>query len=137
MSPKKKNEDYTEDNQCFHCVPAKCCLYTAIQVHGPRSRADFDDMLWHISHKNVEYFVEDGKWYLMVHARCDHLRKDNRCAIYEERFRICREHSTGNCEYSSGYSFDHHFRTYEELKAFAEARWAKNRRSLKKARNKQ
>jgi Fe-S-cluster containining protein len=117
---------------CSFCRPPECCNYVAVQIGTPRSKADFDDMLWHVSHEGVEYFVDSGKWYLLFHTRCSHLDSEGRCAIYEERFRVCREHPADRCEFWGG-KFDLHFRTYEDLKTYADARWRRLSRNAGKA----
>ncbi len=118
---------------CPHCRPPECCNYVAIQISTPRSKADFDDMFWQISHERVEYFVDDGKWYLLFHARCSHLDSEGRCMIYEDRFRVCREHPADRCEFWGG-KFDLHFKTYEDLKTYADARWKRMAQNGRKKR---
>jgi len=105
-----------------------------MEVSAPRSRSDFDDMLWHISHEGVEYFIEDGKWFIRYLGRCRHLGDDNRCAIYEDRFDVCRGHPVDNCEFTGPYDFDYHFHTYEELKTYMDKRWERMRKAQRKRR---
>lgn len=131
---KRPAPEHEHSDQCSRCRPAKCCIYVALQVPGPRSHSDFDDMLWHISHRGVEYFVEDGKWFIRFIGRCQHLDKDNRCRIYGKRFEVCRNHPPDNCEFTGPYDFDYHFKTYKQLKDYMEARWERMRRSQRKRR---
>jgi len=92
----------------------------------PRSKADFDDLLWMIAHRQVSIYIEKRKWFLMVHTQCRFLDTDtNMCAIYEKRPRMCRDHTVKECEWHGSYDFDNHFKSYEDLK-----RWMKKKRGL-------
>lgn len=52
----------------------------------------------------------------MIHTRCHFLTAENKCAIYEHRPHMCREHSTQNCEYTGDeYGFAEHFKNYDDL----------------------
>ncbi len=66
-------------------------------------------------------YVEKGTWYLLVMSRCNYLTGDNRCGIYFNRPKICREYTTANCEYDSDWSFDKIFETPEQVWEYAEA----------------
>ena len=72
-------------------------------------------------HGHVSLFVEDGTWYLMVHADCEHLQEDFRCGIYAERPGICRAYSTVDCEYDDDSCYDRLFETAEQIWEYAEA----------------
>jgi hypothetical protein len=109
------------DPQCSRCIPAKCCEYFSLEIDRPRSKRDYNDLLWFLAHDNVSIYIWEKSWYLMVHNRCRFLnKKSNLCEIYDERPKICREHTTDECEFDSEYEFDEHFKTYEDLK-----RWMK------------
>lgn len=103
---------------CDACVPAKCCLYFSTEIDEPDSLADFDDILWILAHRDVEVYTSGRSWYVMVRNPCRFHRPGRGCAIYEKRPRICRAHSTRDCEFEDAYDFDLHFRSYEELEAF-------------------
>ena len=51
-------------------------------------------------------YVEKGQWYLLVMTRCKYLTADDRCRIYLNRPKICREYTTDNCEYDGEWSFE-------------------------------
>ena len=113
----------TQHPQCAQCLPAKCCRYFSIQIDTPRSKRDFDDLIWMIAHRQVSIYIEKRKWFLMVHTQCRFLDTDtNRCAVYETRPEMCRDHSVKECEWHGPYDFDNHFKSYEDLK-----RWMKKR----------
>ncbi len=106
-------------NQCKKCLPAKCCTYFSLEVDEPEDRKDFDAMLWQIAHKGVSFYIYRKAWYMMVDTICEFLTPENKCAIYETRPYICKEHSIDSCEYTGDdYGFTEHFKSYDELLAW-------------------
>lgn len=105
---------------CAYCT-AKCCRYFALPVDAPETRADYDNFRWYMLHGRVAFFVEDGTWFLMVYADCNHLQADHRCGIYETRPQICRDYSTDACEYEDDALYDMYFETPEQLWEYAAA----------------
>jgi Fe-S-cluster containining protein len=105
---------------CDHCS-AKCCKYFAWPIDKPTTRADFDYMRWAMLHGPTTFFVEEGDWYLLVHAACRHLQSDNRCGIYHTRPEICREYSTDHCEFDDHYVYEKYFETPEQIDEYREA----------------
>ncbi len=113
--------------KCARCLPAKCCSYFSLEIDRPRSKRDYDDLLWFLAHENVSIYLWDNCWYLMIHNMCTFLdKKTNLCTIYDERSRMCREHSVEECEFDSDYEFDEHFKSYDDLK-----RWMKKRKIIR------
>ena len=53
--------------------------------------------------------------------RCQYLTDDNRCGIYFNRPKMCREYTTDNCEYDGGWTFEKVFETPEQIWEYAEA----------------
>lgn len=86
------------ETKCDHCINAICCHYVTQEVETPKSRYDFDFLMWQLSHENVQLFKDEGKWYLLFVTTCRHLQKDGRCGIYERRPQICRDHKNDWCE---------------------------------------
>lgn len=80
-----------------------CCRYVALQIDTPDSRRDYDHIRWYLLHENVHVFIErGGDWYIEFETPCRELDSSNRCRIYADRPRICREHGNGSkstCEY--------------------------------------
>lgn len=103
---------------CSYCT-AKCCRYFAFPIDKPQTREDFGHLRWYMLHGRVAVFVEDGTWYLMVYADCQHLQPDHRCGIYEDRPQICRTYSTDNCEYEDDAVYDKFFETAEQMWEYA------------------
>jgi Fe-S-cluster containining protein len=102
-------------NPCEKCIPAKCCMYFSVEIDEPEDEKDYDDLLWIIAHKDVEIYVNDGDWFLMVQTPCRFYDPVKGCLVYPKRPRICRAHRLEECEFDDDYGFDEHFHSYEEL----------------------
>jgi len=113
-------------DKCSRCHNSKCCTYTteALGV-APRSKADFSQLLWQISHKGVEIYKDEGDWYLMFQGECEHLGKGGRCQIYDQRPQICRDYENEWCEYDAPaeQGFQLYFRNYSELLRYCQKRF--------------
>jgi len=84
--------------ECQECG-AKCCKYVAIQIDEPETTRDYHNIRWYLCHKNVWVFVDhDDSWFVQFNTPCEHLEPDGKCAIYDSRPAICREHDPGECE---------------------------------------
>ncbi len=116
------------DNKCFRCHGTRCCTYTteALGV-APRSKADFDHLLWQISHQGVEIYKDTGDWYLMFRGSCEHIQADRACGIYEIRPQICRDYENSWCEYDAPAEgdFELHFKNHAELLDYCKTRFKK------------
>ena len=108
-------------DKCSRCT-ALCCRYFGLEIDTPEDERDFDKLVWFMVHKQVELYVEDGKWHLNILSECQHLLPDNRCGIYENRPYICRDYDTDGCEFETVITFDHHFRSPDELIGYMRAR---------------
>ena len=110
---------------CSRCT-AICCRYFALQIDTPKAPSDYDDIRWYLMHENVHIFIEDGLWYLAIQTRCQNLGQDNRCGVYEDRPRICRDYSTENCDFHIGaYEFEQYFTQPQQLEEYAQAKLGK------------
>jgi len=116
----KREELNAGECLCDYCT-GKCCRYFSLPIHNPTSWDDFDTIRWYLAHGQTVVYVEKRQWYLLVFSRCDYLTKDNRCGIYLNRPKICREYTTDNCEYDSDWSFEKIFETAEQIWEYAEA----------------
>lgn len=72
--------DFDSPDYCAMCA-AKCCRYVMLQIDTPRSRADFENIRWQVSHENITIHVEKRNWFLHIDTKCRHLTEDNRCGI--------------------------------------------------------
>lgn len=109
---------------CSRCV-GKCCRYFMLQIDTPKSRADFENIRWYISHAGATICVEKSGWFLHIDSICKHLTADGRCGIYENRPQICREHSPSECEYEMTYEPDIHFRDLAQLDEYIQKRFSR------------
>ncbi|MDA8390072.1 MAG: YkgJ family cysteine cluster protein [Gammaproteobacteria bacterium] len=118
-----------ERGKCGQCPGSICCTYITQQIPTPRARADFEHMLWQVSHDGIEIYKDEDGWYLLVHAPCHHLQTNGACGIYDERPPVCRAYSNDFCELDEPAEkhFALHFRTYEELLGHYRKRFPRRR----------
>jgi len=120
----------TAENKCGYCTNSYCCTYVTEELVTPRSKLDYEHMLWQVSHEGIEVYKDDEGWWLMISGRCTHLQKDGRCGIYEVRPQICRDHSNDYCEFDAPVENDYelHFPDYATLLKYCKKRfkrWAR------------
>jgi len=116
--PEIEVADTADDfNKCDLCTNSKCCTYVTQQIDTPRSKYDFEILLWQVSHDGVGAYKDDDGWFVMFEARCRHLLSNGRCNIYADRPAICRSHSNDYCEYDAPAEdgFDLYFPDYDTL----------------------
>lgn len=109
--------DADDYSKCDLCSNSKCCTYVTQQIDTPRSKYDFEILLWQVSHKDVGAYKDEDGWFVIFESRCQHLLVDGRCNIYEIRPAICRSHSNDYCEYDAPAEdgFDLYFPDYDSL----------------------
>jgi Fe-S-cluster containining protein len=105
---------------CDFCT-GKCCRYFSLPIDTPTTWDEYDTIRWYLAHGRTMIYREQGQWYLLVMTRCSYLRADDRCGIYLNRPKICRDYSTANCEYDDEWSFELVFETPEQIWEYAEA----------------
>lgn len=117
--------EITPENKCGFCTNSLCCHYVTQEIDTPRSKYDYEHLLWQVSHPGVSAYKDSDGWTLMFATTCTHLRADGRCGIYEVRPQICRDHSNDFCEYDqpAEEGFDLHFPDYETLLAYCRKRF--------------
>lgn len=130
MSLKSKSKlkvEITPENKCSFCHGAKCCTYVTEALETPRSKYDFEHLLWQISHENVQIYKDDDGWCIMFDSQCKHLLPGNRCNIYDVRPQICRDHDNDYCEYDepAEKGFELFFDSYESLHKYCKKRFKK------------
>jgi Fe-S-cluster containining protein len=115
----------TPETKCDFCTGSTCCTYVTHQIDAPRSKEDFQQLLWQVSHDNVKIYKDEDGWTMLIDGKCQHLQVDGRCGIYFTRPEICREHSNDYCEYDapSEDGFDLYFQNYEDLLAYCRKRF--------------
>ena len=94
-------------------------------METPRSKEDFRQLLWQVSHQNVKLYKDDDGWTLLVDGKCQHLQINGDCGIYEVRPEICREHTNDYCEFDapSEDGFDLYFENYFDLLKYCKKRF--------------
>ena len=104
---------------CQKCG-AKCCKYFCFEIDEPDTYEEFEDVRWYLCHQGVTVHIDEGDWYISIENHCKKLGRNDHCKIYDERPLICRSYDPSNCDHVSGfYGYDEHFRTPEELDAYA------------------
>lgn len=111
--------------KCARCLKSICCTYATEIINTPRSKEDFDHLLWQVSHENISIYKEDRDWYLLVEGRCTHLQPDGGCGIYETRPQVCRDYSNDFCEYDqpAEKGFELYFKDYASLLKYCKKRF--------------
>ncbi|MEJ2346288.1 MAG: YkgJ family cysteine cluster protein [Gammaproteobacteria bacterium] len=119
--------EITPENKCGFCTNSLCCTYFTQQVETPRSKYDFEHLLWQISHGNVNVYKDEDGWYLLIRNPCTHLLADGRCAIYERRPQICRDYDNDFCEFDepAEKGFELFFDGYDALHKYCRKRFKK------------
>lgn len=120
----------TPENKCSFCTASKCCTYVTQQIDTPRSKDEFETLLWQVSHKNVSAYKDEDGWFLLFDTPCDHLQPGGMCGIYDARPEVCREHDNDYCEYDAPAEdgFDLYFPDYESLLKYCKKRFKKWKR---------
>ncbi len=115
----------SEKDKCDFCYNSKCCTYITQQIDTPRSKAEFDFLLWQISHQKVHIYQDDDGWFLMFLSECTHIQDDGRCGIYDSRPQICRDYTNDYCEYDAPAEggFKRYFQNYDELLTYCKQRF--------------
>lgn len=111
-------------SKCRNCT-GKCCRYILVDIPTPRSRLDFNNYGWYLAHEKTAIYIDGGKWYLAVFNNCRYLNEKNQCAIYENRYQACIDHSEANCEFDGDKVADVIFHDPEELMQYAKDKFRK------------
>ena len=124
-SKSKRAPKMTPETKCSFCTGSTCCTYVTHQIDAPRSKHDFEHMLWQVSHNNLSVYKDDDGWFLLIDGTCQHLQPGGGCGIYDARPEVCREHSNDYCEYDSPAEegFDLYFPDYDTLLKYCKKRF--------------
>lgn len=132
MNAREKKTDLkkikvTPENKCSFCTGSICCTYVTHEIDKPKTKSDFQQLLWQVSHENVKIYKDEDGWTLLIEGKCTHLHPNGDCGIYDVRPEICREHSNDYCEYDapSEDGFDLYFPDYESLLKYCRKRFKK------------
>lgn len=92
---KKINQDQENKNLCENCDD--CCRYIATEINKPRSKQDYQNIIWYLLHENVGVYIDwDNDWYLEFLTPCRALH-NKLCAVYNDRPQMCREYKQTDC----------------------------------------
>ena len=127
--------EMTPENKCGFCTGTKCCQYITQSIDTPRTKDDFDHLLWQLTHENVQAYKDEDGWFLLFLTRCRFVGADGRCGIYDNRPQLCRDYDNDYCEYDSPAEegFEHFFDGYESLLAYCRKRFKKWDKRFKQA----
>lgn len=115
----------TPENKCSYCTNTFCCTYITQKIPTPRSKYDFDHLLWQIAHEGIHAYRDQDGWYLLIDSHCQHLNQSGQCGIYENRPSICREYSNNWCEFDAPaeQGFKLYFHNYSDLLKYCQQRF--------------
>ncbi len=130
---KIKTVDVTEikiDKKCKKCTRSICCVTINQKIPTPKTKEDFDHLLWQISHENINIFKDEDGWFLLIDTRCSHLLPGGVCSIYDKRPWVCREYTNDFCEYDESIeeASELYFTTYKQLEKYCRKRFKKWKR---------
>ena len=113
------------DNKCAKCSRSICCNSINQKIPTPKSKEDFDHLLWQISHDNINVFKDCDGWFLHIQTNCQHLQTGGICGIYENRPWVCREYNNDYCEFdeSIAHTSEHFFSNADELNNYCRQRF--------------
>jgi len=123
------------ETKCGFCHNSKCCTYVTQHIDTPKTKEEFDFLLWQLSHQNVQAYKDEDGWFLLFNSRCQHLQSDGGCGIYETRPQICRDYDNDYCEYDepAEKNFEMFFDSYETLEKYCRKRFKKWDKRFKKS----
>lgn len=115
------------DKKCGKCKKSICCNSINQKIPTPKSKEDFDHLLWQVSHENINIFKDADGWFLHIYTPCTHLLPGGACGIYEKRPWVCREYTNDWCEYDESIpeASEYFFSSYEELEKYCRKRFKK------------
>ncbi len=125
--PVRPDVEITTDNKCSFCSSSICCTYITQHIDTPRTKLEFEHLLWQISHQNIRVYKDEDGWTLLVESKCLHLQINGDCGIYDNRPTICRDHTNDYCEYDapSEEGFELYFHDYAALRTYCKKRFKK------------
>lgn len=87
----------TDDPRCSAC--AHCCTYIAVPIDEPTDRDSCSSICWYLYHANVRVYQDHERdWYVQFWTRCEALRPDGLCGVYDARPDVCEEFTPNDCE---------------------------------------
>ena len=117
----------TIDNKCGKCTKSICCNSINQKIPTPKSKEDFDHLLWQVSHENINVFKDADGWFLHIFTNCSHLLPGGVCSIYENRPWVCREYTNDFCEFDESIkdASELWFSSHKKLEKYCRKRFKK------------
>ena len=78
------------DKKCSKCKKSICCNSINQKIPTPKSKEDFDHLIWQVAHENINIFKDADGWFLHIQSSCMHLGPNGACGIYDTRPLVCR-----------------------------------------------
>ncbi|MSR12374.1 MAG: YkgJ family cysteine cluster protein [Gammaproteobacteria bacterium] len=115
----------TIDKKCTKCTQSICCVSINQPIKAPKSREDFDHLLWQVSHENISVFKDSDGWFLLIATRCSHLGEGGVCNIYDQRPWVCRDYKNDFCEFDESIeaASTYFFSSYLQLEEYCRKRF--------------
>lgn len=108
---------------CHQCD--ECCRYVAVEIDRPKTKTDYDHLIWQLLHDNVNVYVDwENDWYVEFITPCSALDKKTKlCRIYNNRPKICRDFHQNDClKYNHDPVEKFYFKTADDLKKYLKKR---------------
>jgi len=103
-----------------HGCDALCCKYVSVEIDEPTCKKDWDQIIWMLHHQDIVIYQDhDDDWIIEFKTKCKNLGEDQKCQIYEERPKFCRNHKANECEYNNEDSpYQTILRNVDDVKAY-------------------
>ena len=127
LSERDSIKEVNIDKKCVQCTKSICCNSINQKIPSPKTREDFDHLLWQVSHENINVFKDADGWFLYIRSNCNHLLAGGICSIYESRPWVCREYSNEFCEYDTSIkeTSELWFASHNDLEKYCRKRFSK------------
>lgn len=115
------------DKKCSKCTKSICCNSINQKIPAPKTKEDFDHLLWQVSHEGINIFKDADGWFLHIETNCSHLLPHGVCGIYETRPWVCREYDNDFCEFDESIkdASELFFSTHKKLEKYCRKRFKK------------
>lgn len=115
------------DKKCSKCKKSICCNSINQKIPTPKTKEDFDHLLWQVSHENINIFKDADGWFLHIATPCTHLLPGGVCGIYDSRPWVCRDYTNDFCEFDESIeeASEVFFSSYKQLEKYCRKRFKK------------
>ncbi len=119
--------DIAIDKKCSKCKKSICCNSINQKIPTPKSKEDFDHLIWQVAHENINVFKDSDGWFLHIQTRCMHLGDNGACGIYDTRPWVCREYDNDFCEFDESIeqASEYFFASPKKLEKYCRKRFKK------------